>query len=159
MINWDAIGAIGEIVSGIAVIATLVYLSIQVKLARKATMAQIYQARADASSRSNIAAKSMYKAAQMLQEDRLSRREVWEALTLDEKAGIRAYFWEYMFRLDNNYAQYRMGFLDESNYEQFVENPVRSTKADREFHGIKLENFAVSSEFIELVRQLDEDSA
>ena len=95
---------------------------------------------------------------QLTKEGGLNRRATWEALTLDQKAEIRAYFWEYMFRLDNNYAQYRMGFLDESNYKQLVENPIRSSKADREFHGIKLENFAVSSEFIELVRELDENS-
>ena len=34
MINWDAIGAIGEIVGAIAVVATLTYLAIQIRTAR-----------------------------------------------------------------------------------------------------------------------------
>ena len=33
--NWEAIGAIGEIFSGIAVLATLVYLAVQVRQAKK----------------------------------------------------------------------------------------------------------------------------
>ena len=35
--NWDAIGAIGEIVSAVAVIATLVYLAIQIKDSARAS--------------------------------------------------------------------------------------------------------------------------
>jgi len=37
--NWDAIGAIGELVGAVAVLATLIYLSIQTRLTRKATQA------------------------------------------------------------------------------------------------------------------------
>jgi hypothetical protein len=34
--NWDALGAIGEIIGAIAVLATLIYLAIQTRLTRKA---------------------------------------------------------------------------------------------------------------------------
>ena len=44
--NWEAIGAIGELVSGAAVIATLLYLAIQVKETRKVALAATYQSRA-----------------------------------------------------------------------------------------------------------------
>ena len=37
MINWDAIGAIGEIVGAVAVVATLAYLSIQIRQSGTAT--------------------------------------------------------------------------------------------------------------------------
>ena len=57
--NWEAIGAIGELVGGVAVIATLIYLAIQVKhskalLERNESIAlsQMFQARADA--RTNV---------------------------------------------------------------------------------------------------------
>ena len=33
--NWEAIGAIGEVFGGIAVLATLVYLAVQVRQAKK----------------------------------------------------------------------------------------------------------------------------
>ena len=32
--NWDAIGAIGEIIGGVVVVATLVYLAVQAKRTR-----------------------------------------------------------------------------------------------------------------------------
>ena len=38
--NWDAIGAIGEIAGAIAVILTLVYLASQVRYAKNATLDQ-----------------------------------------------------------------------------------------------------------------------
>ena len=46
--NWDAIGATGEVLGALVVVFTLVYLSIQVRLARKATTDQsrIYRATA-----------------------------------------------------------------------------------------------------------------
>ena len=46
MLNWQAIGAIGEILGGLFVIATLGYLATQVRESRKATAADIYQTRA-----------------------------------------------------------------------------------------------------------------
>ncbi len=46
--NWDAIGAIGEILGAIAVIGTLAYLSTQVKHARTATVDQNRLTRATA---------------------------------------------------------------------------------------------------------------
>jgi hypothetical protein len=46
--NWDAVGAIGEILGALVVVFTLVYLAIQVRLARNATADQsrIYRATA-----------------------------------------------------------------------------------------------------------------
>jgi len=53
--NWEAIGAIGDLVGGVAVILTLLYLAIQVKQSKsllerneKISLSQMYQARADA---------------------------------------------------------------------------------------------------------------
>ena len=44
--NWDAIGAVGEIVGALAVVLTLAYLALQVRTARKATIDQNTLARA-----------------------------------------------------------------------------------------------------------------
>ncbi len=38
--NWDAIGAVGELVGAAAVVATLLYLSVQMRLSRKAAQVQ-----------------------------------------------------------------------------------------------------------------------
>jgi len=46
--NWDAIGAIGEVVGAIAVFLTLVYLAFQVRYAKNATLDQNRLSRASA---------------------------------------------------------------------------------------------------------------
>ena len=54
-VNWDAVGAIAEFMAAIAVIATLLYLAIQVRQSRslleetrKIALSQVHQARGDA---------------------------------------------------------------------------------------------------------------
>jgi len=46
--NWDAIGAIGEMVGAVAVIITLVYLAVQVRQARQEVRRSTSRARSDA---------------------------------------------------------------------------------------------------------------
>ena len=41
--NWESIGAIAELISGIGVIATLFYLASQIRRNTKATYAETYQ--------------------------------------------------------------------------------------------------------------------
>jgi len=55
VMNWEAIGAIGDLVGGVAVIATLIYLALQVRQSKellerneKIALSQVYQSRADA---------------------------------------------------------------------------------------------------------------
>ncbi len=45
--NWDAIGAIGEIVNAAAVVMTLAYLAVQVRYARDEARRSMREARAD----------------------------------------------------------------------------------------------------------------
>ena len=54
MINWDAIGAVGEIVGAVAVFLTLIYLAVQVRQSRdlleenkKIALSQVYEGRAN----------------------------------------------------------------------------------------------------------------
>lgn len=42
--NWDAIGAVGEIIGAVAVLVTLIYLAIQVRHARRAQQAEAIRA-------------------------------------------------------------------------------------------------------------------
>ena len=53
--NWEAIGAIGEIVGAIAVIATLAYLAIQVRQNAQATQSASHHAITDSLNHGNIA--------------------------------------------------------------------------------------------------------
>jgi len=45
--NWEAVGAIGEVIGAIAVLVTLMYLASQVRSARKAAVASIIQGRGE----------------------------------------------------------------------------------------------------------------
>jgi len=47
MVNWEAVGAIAEILGAIAVIATLGYLAIQIRENTRSTTASIYQSAMD----------------------------------------------------------------------------------------------------------------
>ena len=152
--NWEAIGALGEIFGGFTVILTLIYLALQVKLARKATMAQIYQARSDAASLSIISHRVIHKMQELISEGKTAN-EALELLTLDEKAELRSFTFETIVRMDNNYKQYLMGFLDDSGYEM-IELWVKNSKHTREQLGFEnLENMYISSKFKDLVHRLD----
>ena len=48
MINWDAVGAIGETVGALAVVITLVYLAVQIRQNTKSIRASTYQSVAEA---------------------------------------------------------------------------------------------------------------
>ncbi|MGR8949254.1 MAG: hypothetical protein ACU84Q_14490 [Gammaproteobacteria bacterium] len=45
--NWDAMGAIGEVVGAIAVVATLIYLALQIRQNTKATRTATHQTQVD----------------------------------------------------------------------------------------------------------------
>ena len=45
--NWEAIGAVGEIVGAAAVVLTLLYLAVQTKELRSATLSDMYQRRSE----------------------------------------------------------------------------------------------------------------
>ena len=46
-VNWEQLGAIGELVSGIAVLATLLYLAIQIRQAKNLMLSSAHQNRTD----------------------------------------------------------------------------------------------------------------
>jgi hypothetical protein len=49
--NWDAIGAVGEIVGAVAVVLSLVYLAVQIRTSSKLAKAQMFQSAASEQSR------------------------------------------------------------------------------------------------------------
>jgi len=81
--NWDAIGAIGEILSAIAVVVTLGYLAIQLKLARVASEVQTTYASHESYSRWRIAFMQNPELPKVIAEANRG-----EALTDDEEIAI-----------------------------------------------------------------------
>ena len=46
-VNWEAIGAVGDLISGVAVLLTLLYLAIQLRQAKNLMSSTVHQSRAD----------------------------------------------------------------------------------------------------------------
>ncbi|MEZ5503454.1 MAG: hypothetical protein R3E50_12685 [Halioglobus sp.] len=91
--NWDAVGAVGEIVGAIAVLATLAYLAIRSDKVRS-TATQTHQQSANERAR-NIRMHIENKDSR----DALSKSQFGRPLSTDEKIfyfGIRYYSFEHM---------------------------------------------------------------
>ncbi len=80
--NWEAIGAIGETVGALAVVVTLIYLSIQLKRNTSATRAGTAQALTDSINSANLLLAGDERLARLY---RVGKFEDWEALDDDEK--------------------------------------------------------------------------
>ncbi|MEJ2089749.1 MAG: hypothetical protein P8Y69_14995 [Gammaproteobacteria bacterium] len=130
------IGAIGEFLGAIGVIATLAYLSVQIRQntrsmeeGRRMSLAQTYQMRADALQEMVVTAASSDIGAIIVKLTERGYPERIDALdSLDEVERGRFRLWQIAQQThwDNMHFQYQQGFLDEEYYrEQFSERVVR----------------------------------
>ncbi len=121
--NWDAIGAVGETLGAIAVIATLAYLAAQIRESRKATLADVYQSRAQSRGAAVLQValnspcfhKTLFKFETIRGEDGLD--EALEQLSGEEKFLLGKYYTDLMIRMDNVHFQYQQGYLPEGSLE------------------------------------------
>ena len=124
------LGALGEFLGSIGVIATLIYLAIQIRQnthsldeGRKLATAQAYQARAslvEESQRENV--HSDYWPSLMVKYDEGGL----DALSPEERRRYRAFVQVIITRLDNLHYQYQQGFLDEEFYQSGFNALVRN---------------------------------
>ena len=152
--NWEAIGAIGEISGALAVVLTLLYLARQIQESRKATVAQIYQGRADAASRSI----GLYPIGARVAYSLDFSDAVFGQLSDEEREQLGSYMLDLMVRLDNLYFQYRQGFFPEDFFEN-VKQSIRMTQPVRSALGINVERILLSQAFRDLVRSTDDSHA
>ncbi len=84
--NWEALGAIGEIVGAIAVVVTLVYLALQVRSSARATEAQVH---------ASLSSEMEHLATSMAQDDALSEAMslALKSKDLTEKQQIKLSWW------------------------------------------------------------------
>ena len=116
--NWEAIGAIGEVLGAGAVVATLIYLAIQVRHSKSMlqtnqnlAIGQAYQHRTSITS-DNFRA-------QLANHDPIAIRvkvDRGEELTEEEKGAMRVVSALGHFAYDNMYYQYSLGLLDEETW-------------------------------------------
>ena len=122
------LGALGEFLGSIGVIATLIYLAIQIRQnthsldeGRRLAMAQSYEARA---SRVDADMRQMAESPYLGIHER-ARDEGVGGLTPEEQARVRYRAISYHMRFDNLHYQYEQGCLDDIYYESIFMPGVR----------------------------------
>jgi hypothetical protein len=130
-------GSIGEMISAIAVVITLIYLAVQIRQnthsmeeSRRLALAQTYQMRADALQEMLVrAAESQYIGPLITKLTQLGYPESVEPLaqlTPDERGRFRQWQIAQHTHWDNMHFQYQQGFLDEEYYlDAFRERVAR----------------------------------
>ncbi len=130
------LGALGEFVGSIVVLATLVYLSVQVRQntrsmeeSRKLALAQTYQMRSDALQMMLVrAADSEYigpiitKLTSLGYPDDIS---ALDHLSTEDRGRFRQWQIAQQTHWDNMYFQYQQGFIDEEYYRDSFRERVR----------------------------------
>jgi hypothetical protein len=121
--NWEAIGAIAELLGAIGVIASLVYLATQIRQSRE---------QMERNTRAMQAA-SFQQFDQTLHDafthvlsvpglSRISRLGLADYGQLDEEDAylFNMWIWAIMQRIDNAYYQYRVGMLDDDSWRTLL---------------------------------------
>ena len=131
--NWEAIGAIGEVVGAGAVVVTLLFLITQLRQntksldeSRRATVSQLYQFRAQ------MHMDGMLRKAETSEfswfDVNARMREVgFESLTEAEQMFLIFHATADAVRLDNGILQHQTGFLDD-DYVAYIETSIRLLK-------------------------------
>jgi len=115
--NWEAIGAIGEILGAIAVVATLIYLAIQIKQSTRVARSATRQAIAESA---QTLANDVINAPEMA--DILVRHFRGEELTPAESLRLQGRCYRDMRHWENIYYQVREGLLSEEEWIGFRRN-------------------------------------
>ena len=125
--NWEALGAIGEVVGAVGVIATLAYLAVQIRQNTRSLRA---------SSELGLSQQSADWMSRMAAQPELSRiydmaAEDPSSLTREETARFRWVVGELFLIYEGHYQLYRTGHITESSWkgkdrvmQGFLQNPV-----------------------------------
>ena len=110
--NWDAIGAVGELVGAVAVVVTLVYLASQLRQNTKALRSSTYQAFNDSSF---SWADSEIENATMIA--KTARYSSLDELTPEEREIWRGIIFKAFTVMESNYLHHRAGAMDDDIFE------------------------------------------
>ena len=118
--NWEALGAIGEIVGAIAVVATLGYLAVQVRHSREATQANTRSLRSVARIESGrYWTEEVIRMALSPDMATIVSKGMVDAKALDddERERLVAWYTQHMIAKDYLFHQYKDGMLPEDSWE------------------------------------------
>ena len=113
--NWDAIGALGEIVGAIGVIASLVYLSIQIRRSDQSTRAQSLQSVLDGHRDRTLL--NIYTNPEF--SNMVSRGMTdFELLTADEKPRFQTFITELVLQMQQTMQLHEGGLLPKIDFRR-----------------------------------------
>jgi hypothetical protein len=122
--NWDALGAIAELLGAIAVFLTLAYLTVQVRqnskaleLQNKFSAAQIMQARTDTLTQVIATSSSAENLAALQKISQITGPESLGNISREEQFRLTQLLNMYRGMFENIIEQYKMGFLTKEFYE------------------------------------------
>ena len=128
--NWEAFGAIGEVVGAAAVVVTLLFLSFQLRQntrslddSRRANISQLYQFRAQMHM-DGMLRKAESSGLNLAEVTAGMRENGFDSLSEAEKAFLISHATADAVRLDNGLFQHRNGFLDD-DYVAYIERMIR----------------------------------
>jgi hypothetical protein len=110
-VNWDAVGAIAELLGAIATVAMLAYLAVQVRQSSATARAQIRQSAADSQiNYLNSRATNPFLRRASLKS--FSGKELDE----EERYGLRLHLATHLRLFENHFAQYMLGTMDAEDW-------------------------------------------
>ena len=153
MVDWDAIGAVGEIIGALAVVASLIYLATQIKTQiRESRIAAVRETTAN-----------LMEAYVPLQEAQMA--DVWargskdyDALTESERVQFVAFVNRYLRSLEGTFYQASEGLLDAriwAGIERHV-GTVMSTPGVQQMWPLRKHSY--SEDFQNFIENLDENT-
>ena len=110
--NWDAIGAVGDFVSGIAVIATLIYLSKQLRDSARQQRMDSHRAISEEFNRINDMLLSMENTGMLVR-----ACSDWDGATAQEQHLSGVFFNKFMNHIQTMFLMWESGTVDDSIYE------------------------------------------
>ncbi len=137
--NWEAIGAIGEILGAIAVVSTLFYLAMQI---RAANAVQVAESRRSVHTETGVLASIVGQSIENSRVFRLGLTE-YESLNLDEQTQFMWMFAMLVGQADLAYADKRLGLTDQQYFEDSSHGPFRMlrTSGGREYWALHSKNY------------------
>ncbi len=123
--NWDAIGAVGELVGAIAVFATLFYLASQIRQANQATQANIESQMGQWWSQHN---REMIHSPEMIEIIEVGLNDMG-SLSDPERRRFSWWLASAFYMFDNLYKQYQKGVLSRESWtsnEMTIEGLLRN---------------------------------
>ena len=116
--DWEAIGAVGEILGAIGVIITLGYLASQIRQNTRATRSQSVQSLAESGATMNAMIIEDSEVAQIF----ATGMSNYQALPKEDRLRFRFLIGQWMLAYESVFVQHKMGAIDEYIFDSRMRN-------------------------------------